>query len=238
MADEEALVTQEAQAPAGGTQDAPSDSQEPNWQVLFEESEANRLKVENDLRSEKGRRTRDQALQELAEDVGGLKQLITAVANRTASGDTDALTEDIANISQTSAQTRATRAWNANYSEAEAGLGDVVLDDNGDVILSKDDIATLTPLWQKAQTGQDLAGLYRVINQANKMVRAAEKRVATEALQTQKEEAIASKKASDRKHGIGDLSVGPSASGPGERLFGTEAIKAALDADDSRISRP
>ncbi len=54
--------------------------------VRLEASEANNKKLENDLRSERGQRTRDQGFNELVEDVSGIKAQLAAIANRTASG--------------------------------------------------------------------------------------------------------------------------------------------------------
>ena len=185
-------------------------------QVRLEASEANNKKLENDLRSERGQRTRDQGFNELVEDVGGIKARLDALANRTASGEAESLPADFAEIDQKKAATTATRNWQSNYDEAERNLADALMDDDENVLLDKPAIARLSTLWQEAQKKNDLHGLYRVIGQAGKEARAAE-RLKSQANVTEAEEtAKAAKKVSDAKNGVHDVSVGiPSGVGSG-----------------------
>ena len=98
-------------------------------QTRLEASEASNKKLENDLRSERGQRTREQAINELVEDVGGIKAQLSAIANRTASGEIESLPADFAEIDQKKAVTTATRNWQENYEEAERNLADALMDD-------------------------------------------------------------------------------------------------------------
>ena len=92
------------------SKEAPSEKQakqeEVNWKDRFEESESARRKVENDLKAEQGRRRQAQSFQDLQEDMGGVKALLTAIANRTASGETEALAQDVATITEQARQSR------------------------------------------------------------------------------------------------------------------------------------
>ena len=128
-------------------------------QARLEASEANSKKLENDLRSERGQRTRDQGFNELVEDVGGIKAQLAAIANRTASGETESLPADFAEIDQKKAATAATRNWQSNYDEAERNLADALMDDEENVLPDKETIARLSTQWQEAQKKNDLPGL-------------------------------------------------------------------------------
>lgn len=182
----------------------------------LEASESSNKKLENDLRSERGQRTREQAINELVEDVGGIKAQLTAIANRTASGETESLPADFAAIDQKKAATTADRNWQENYEEAERNLADALMDDEENMLVDKEGVARLSALWQEAHKKFDLHGLYRVIGQAGKEARLAEKQKSQADVTKTKEEAEAAKKVSDTKHGNHDLAVGtPSGVGSG-----------------------
>jgi len=210
------------------SKEAPSEKQakqeEVNWKDRFEESESARRKVENDLKAEQGRRRQAQSFQDLQEDMGGVKALLTAIANRTASGETEALAQDVATITEQARQMAGTRTWEANYSEAERNLGEVLLDENNKVVISENDVSVLAPLWQDARARQDLHGLYRVVSQASRLVRATERAKAQVAVKETEAAAQARKKASDAKAGIHDLSIGSPAGGLSPNLTPEERI--------------
>ena len=185
-------------------------------QARLEASEASNKKLENDLRSERGQRNKDQAFQELAEDVGGIKAQLAAIANRTASGETESLPADFAEIDQKKAATTATRNWQSNYEEAEQSLADALMDDEDNVLLDKEAISRLSTLWQEAQKKNDLHGLYRVVSQAGREARAVVKQKAQASVTETEEAAKAAKKVSDARNGVHDMSVGtPSGGGSG-----------------------
>ena len=217
----EALATQEQGAVIEESQS--TDTQEPDWQARAEAAEANTQKLENDLRSERGRRTRDQAFVELADDVGGMKAQLAAIAKRTASGEIESLPEDFAKIDQASAVKGATRHWESNYAEAEQSLAEALMDDDNNVIVSKEVVASIRELWQDARGRQDLHSLYKVVNQANREARLAEKtKVETEA--------ATAKKVSDSKHGIHDLSLpNPAGAGGGGKSWAAAQKITSLD---------
>jgi len=184
--------------------------------IQLQASEATTKKLENDLRSERGQRTRDPVLTELVENFGGMQAQLTAIANRTASGETESLPADFAEIDQKKAATAATRNWQDNYEEAERNLADALMDDDENVLLEKDAIARLSALWQEAQKQGDVPGLYRVIGQAGKEARAVERQKSQANVTEVEETAKAAKKVSDAKNGVHDLSIGaPSGAGSG-----------------------
>jgi hypothetical protein len=221
-----------------GTQDlsaSPSekteDSQEVDWKARAEAAESNSRKLENDLKSEQGRRTRDQVLTELVENFGGMQAQLTAIANRTASGETDYLPADFAEIDQKKAVATATRNWQGNYEEAERNLADAIMDDEDKVILDKEAIARLSTQWQEAQKNGDVPGLYRVIGQAGKEARLAERQKAQANVTEVEETAKAAKKVSDTKHGNHDLAIG-TPSGAGSGLKSREQILSVTNVND------
>jgi len=182
----------------------------------LEASEVTTKKLENDLRSERGQRTQNQNFNELVEDVGGIKAQLTAIANRTASGETESLPADFAAIDQKKAAGAANRNWQENYLEAERNLADALMDDEENVLLDKAAIARLSTQWQEAQKNNDLHGLYRVVGQAGKEARAAEKAKSLVAVTEVEEAAKAAKKVSDVKNGVHNLAISaPSAVGSG-----------------------
>ena len=200
-------------------------------QSRLEASEATNKKLENDLRSERGQRTRDQGFNELVEDVGGIKAQLAAIANRTASGETESLPADFAEIDQKKAATTATRNWQSNYDEAERNLADALMDDEENVLLDKEAIARLSTQWQEAQKQFDLHGLYRVIGQAGKEARTVERQKSQANVTEAEETAKAAKKASDTKSGVHDLSVG-APSGIGSGVKSRAQIESVTDVKD------
>ena len=200
-------------------------------QARLEASEANSKKLENNLRSERGQRTQDQVLNELVENFGGMQAQLTAIANRTASGETESLPADFAEIDQKKAATAATRNWQSNYDEAERNLADALMDDEENVLLDKETIARLSTQWQEAQKKNDLPGLYRVIGQAGKEARAVTKlKSQTDATEAE-EAAKTAKKVSDAKNGVHDVSVG-TPSGVGSGVKSRAQVESATNVND------
>jgi signal recognition particle GTPase len=191
-------------------------SQEVDWKARAEAAESLSQKLEGDLRSERGRR--DQRMEEMVDDMGAFRAQLSALANRTASGETELLPGDFAKADQDLATKIATREWDNNFEEALQNLGEALTDDDGEVIVSKEVIASLNKEWQEAQTKQDPHALYRVVSKAGKEARSAIKQKADTDLTEADEAAKAAKKASDSKNGVHDLSVGtPSGSGGGPK---------------------
>ena len=215
------------------TVSAESTEVEPTLEDLkakLEVSEASRKKTENDLRSERGQRNRDQGFNELVEDVGGIKAQLAAIASRTASGETESLPADFAEIDQKKAVTTAARNWENNYQEAEVSLADALMDDESNVVVDQETVKRLSDQWQEAQKNQDLHGLYRVVGQAGREAKLALKQKTEADVTKVSEDAKAAKKASDVKNGIHDLSVG-APSGIGGVKSRTQ-IENATSADD------
>jgi hypothetical protein len=184
-------------------------SQEVDWQVRAETAESLNQKLSNDLRSELGRRNRSWDI--LVEDVGGMKEQLKAIGNRTASGDTESLTEDFAKIDRDSAIKTATRNWENNYAEAEAALADALMD--GDtVVVDNESITRLSDSWKAAQKIENVSGLWRVVSQASKEAKLVLLQKTKETVTQIEEGATAAKKASDVKNGVHNLSI-PSPSG-------------------------
>lgn len=224
-----------------GTKNAESTQVEPTLEDLksrLEASEANSKKLENDLRSERGQRTRDQGFNELVEDVGGIKAQLSAIANRTASGEIESLPADFAEIDQKKAVTTAARSWQGNYDEAEQSLAEALMDDDDNVTVDKDTIARLSALWQEAQKTQDLHGLYRVVGQAGKEARLAQKQKAEADVTKVEEDAKAAKRVSDAKNGVHDLSIGtPSGVGGGKSRAQVESATSTEDISDEDYAK-
>lgn len=209
---------------------APEEPTLADLQARLDKSEAKSKKLENDLRSERGQRNREQSLNELVEDVGGIKAQLAAIANRTATGEIESLPADFAEIDQKKAATTATRNWQSNYEEAEQNLADALMDDEDNVLLDKEAIARLSTLWQEAQSNHDLHGLYRVIGQAGKEAKLAERQKAQADVAKAKEDAQTAKKVSDSKNGVHDVSVGsPTGIGNGKSR---SQIESATNVDD------
>jgi hypothetical protein len=207
-------------------------------QTRLEASEASNKKLENDLRSERGQRTREQAINELVEDVGGIKAQLSAIANRTASGEIESLPADFAEIDQKKAVTTATRNWQENYEEAERNLADALMDDDENVLLDKEAIARLSTLWQEAQKKNDLHGLYRVVGQAGKEARLVERQKSQADVTKTEEDAKSAKKVSDVKNGVHNLAIGtPSGIGSGKSRAQVENATDISDISDEDYAK-
>ena len=200
-------------------------------QARLEASEGNSKKLENDLRSERGQRTQDQVLNELVENFGGMQAQLTAIANRTASGETESLPADFAEIDQKKAASAATRNWQSNYEEAERNLADALMDDEENVLLDKEAIARLSTLWKEAQTKHDVPGLYRVIGQAGKEARTVTRQKSQTDATEAEETAKTAKKVSDAKNGVHDVSVG-TPSGVGSGVKSRAQVESATNVND------
>jgi hypothetical protein len=218
--------------------EAPTEPTLEDLKTRLETSEANTKKLENDLRSERGQHTREQAIDELVESVGGMQAQLTAIANRTASGETESLPADFAEINHKKAVTTATRAWEKNYEEAERNLADALMDDEDNVLIDKEAVARLSTLWQEAQKNNDLPGLYRVIGQAAREARLAEKQKSQADVTKVEEVAKAAKKVSDTKHGNHDLAIGtPSGIGNGKSRTQVESATSINDISDDDYAK-
>jgi len=202
-----------------------------DWQARAQEALAENEKLENALRSERGRQ--DGRITEIAEDMGAFRAQLKALANRTASGETESLSQDFAKIDQDSATRQASRNWDNNYKEAEYSLADAIMDDNQNTLLDDDAISDLRVQWQEAQGKGDLHGLYRVVSQAGKMARAVEKQKALANVEQVSEEAKVAQKASNTKHGVHDLSIStPSGIGGGKSRAQIESATSTDDISD------
>lgn len=209
-----ALATQETEDSQEESQS--TDPQEPDWKAVAEAAEADNAKLRNDLKAEHGRRVKALAGQDRDDDIAGLRAMITAVANRTASGETDALAGDIATLNQAAAQNQAIRTWAENEEEVMAALGEAIMD--GDrALLAPEDIEDLKPVFKKAAEERDVAAYWRAYAQAVRLSRTFTEGEAAAALKAQK-------KASDKKHGINDMSTG-NGSGGGTGMSWDQAQK-------------
>ena len=175
-----------------------SENTQVDWQARAETAEANEKKLTNDLKSQQGRQSQNQAINEIVDRVGGIEARFTALVKRTASGETEALTGDMVAIDQKTAADKADAEWENAVEEATQSLRDVLLDDEGELLVSSEVRERLGEAWKEAK---DVNGLYRVVGQAGREARKAVKEKVTE-------EAEGAKKVSDAKHGNHDLSVG------------------------------
>lgn len=188
-----------------------------DWKARAETAEAAGLKLENDLKSEKGRR--DLRMEQQADDIGGINARLDALANRTASGETESLPADFAKINQDTASKNSTRNWDVSYKEAEESLGDALLDDNDKTVVDQSIVDELSAAWKEATQNRNIPALYRVVGQANREAKAAIKLQAKETVAETENTAKEAKKVSDAKNGVHNLSVGtPSGIGGGKSM--------------------
>jgi hypothetical protein len=143
-----------------------------------------------------------------------------ALISRTATGETDALTDDLAAIDQESATTRAGRALEQGRADMAAQLEEILRDEDGNLLVDadSDEFATLRESWRGAKTIGDMS---EVVIDATKIVRKIER---AKLKQAREEEQKASK-ARETKAGVHDLSAGSPATGSGSGMSWDQAQK-------------
>ena len=200
--------------------------------------EAQVKKMENDLRSKDGQRRRDTdrdaELAGIRDSLGALQRVFTVYVEDRKMDMSDEAQAQISRVSQELAQGQATRDWNARYEKEQSRLMSTVQDDEGNILVSEDDVVKIQSDWQaawaegsKAVRG-DFEDVINIQVEAARMVAQEERRRATEDRKRLSDEAKnAGKKALERA-GVADLDTGAAIAGGNEELRGSALIERGL----------
>lgn len=199
------------------------ETQEIDWKVKAEELEAKAAKLENDLKANAGRtrqaRERDALIESLVDEVGGIRRATNALIARTASGDTEALTEDLAKIGQESERAKADRQYDQAFARIESRLEEALCDEDGALLvdIESPEGKELITAWTTARQAKNLADLSDVVLEANKLARKTERQRIKAAQEAERKAA---------KVGEHDLSVPSPAAGAGSGKTWAQAQQA------------
>jgi glutamate 5-kinase len=195
-------------------------------------------KLSNDLRSRDGQRRRDTdrdaELAGIRDSLGALQKVFSLyVEDRKMDMSEEAQTQ-ISRVSQELAQGQATRDWNARYEKEQSRLMSTVQDDEGNILVSEDDVVKIQSDWQAAwaEGSKAIRGDFEdVINiqvEAARMVAQEERRRSTEERKRLSDEAKNAGRKALEKAGIADLDTGAAIAGGNEELRGSALIERGL----------
>jgi glutamate 5-kinase len=227
----------EEQLPADEPAEETSD-EEVDYRAKTAALEAQVTKLENDLRSRDGQRRRDTdrdaELAGIRDSLGALQRVFTVYVEDRKMDMSDEAQAQISRVGQELAQGQATRDWNARYEKEQSRLMSTVQDDEGNILVSEDDVVKIQSDWQaawaegsKAVRG-DFEDVINIQVEAARMVAQEERRRGTEDRKRLSDEAKnAGKKALERA-GVADLDTGAAIAGGNEELRGSALIERGL----------
>jgi len=227
----------EEQLPADEPAEEASD-EEVDYRAKTAALEAQVTKLENDLRSRDGQRRRDTdrdaELAGIRDSLGALQRVFTVYVEDRKMDMSDEAQAQISRVGQELAQGQATRDWNARYEKEQSRLMSTVQDDEGNILVSEDDVVKIQSDWQaawaegsKAVRG-DFEDVINIQVEAARMVAQEERRRGTEDRKRLSDEAKnAGKKALERA-GVADLDTGAAIAGGNEELRGSALIERGL----------
>jgi hypothetical protein len=224
------------------TEDTPQEVTD--WQAKAKESDEARTalqaeldKVNNDLRSQSGRRNRQQELENLVLQANNTTRLLDRKVDaliRATSGDIDDLPAQLSSIQADQATFDASSAYQSIWTDLSNELVELVQDDDGNSILdiqTAPELEEVREIWTNAHRSEDTRGLQRAMNEAIKVIRRVErqrlKEATTEIKAAAKEDAVNS--------GAFDLDTGPSAGGSG--LSDERWLREVYGSEDSEPTR-
>lgn len=225
-------------------QEAPVDQQadggseeEVDWQAKAVEAEGRASKLESDLRSMQGRRSRqvdqDAVLHGLGDRLDAMEKSNSALVNALASGNTDDLPGELTQIQQQATQGRTEVAFQTGYQALWDELQETVKGDDGTSVLDPQtapEFAAVRTRWNERTQARDLGGLAVLLSEANKIVRSTERVAHKKALDDEKKARKAERKKTLDDVGALDTDTGPGAGGAGDNLMnepmsGTRGLK-------------
>jgi len=241
------MVTTPQEEPQVEEQPVPEEAEEateetPEEEVDYREKaailEAQVKKMENDLRSKDGQRRRDTdrdaELAGLRDDVGAMRKILTLYIDDRKMDMSDDAQAQISRVGQELAQGQATRDWNARYEKEQSRLMSTVQDEDGNILVSEDDVVKIQSDWQAAwaEGSKAIRGDFEdVINiqiEAAKMVAQEERRRAADERKVLADEAKNAGRKALEKAGVADLDTGAAIAGGNEELRGSALIERGL----------
>jgi len=218
------------------TEETPEE--EVDYRAKAAELEAQVKKMENDLRSKDGQRRRDTdrdaELAGLRDDVGAMRKILTLYIDDRKMDMSDDAQAQISRVGQELAQGQATRDWNARYEKEQSRLMSTVQDEDGNILVSEDDVVKIQSDWQAAwaEGSKAIRGDFEdVINiqiEAAKMVAQEERRRAADERKVLADEAKNAGRKALEKAGVADLDTGAAIAGGNEELRGSALIERGL----------
>lgn len=228
----EAQENLESQKPSGEESQNSDDSEdkELDYKALYEKGQQDITKLTNDVKSLSGRARADRMdeLFELIHDgqdeTAALRRSVNAVGVRTASGETEALADDLLKIDQSTSTQQASVRYERGYAKAEADLFDALREEDedgnpvpgGKVVVDTEspEVVALTTKWTSAKTAKDLTALRDLVTDAHKLRRRLDRLAASKAADDAEEVG----KAKDAKNGVHNLSLPSPVTGGNKKM--------------------
>ena len=218
--------------------------EEPDYKALLEQSKADLLQAENNNKSLLGRIREpapDPRIDQLLDTLSGQEKRLNALATRTASGETEELTEDMAKINADTDQARATRQFEQGWKGMEVQLEDALRGDPkedgspGDLAVDVEspEVKELVTSWNAAKAKGNLVDGSAVVGQARTLTAKVLREQRAKAAETATAEVETAQKAKDAKNGVHDLNAGTPRTGSGSGMSRQQIEEAT---DPSQIS--
>ena len=196
-----------------------------DWQARAKAAEDKATKAENDLKSQRGRRNRQQEQNDLVLQLSNQQRItdrkLDALMKAMGTGDTDTLPEQLTSIQGEQASLNASNAYQSAFTNMSEELVGALQDgeenllfngytDTVDALNKAPELAEVRTMWTDAHNRKDVRGLQAAVVEAQKVMRQVERgqRSATPATS-------ASEPATAQDSGAFDLDTGLAAGGSG-----------------------
>jgi len=195
-----------------------------DWQARYQEAEAEKVKLNNDLKALRGSRLqqqeRDDILHSINDRMDAMERRDEALFKALGDNNPEVLPSEMDRINQERGQDRATQNFVAQYGSLWEDLQETLQDEDKTQILdffTAPELADIHAEWKRyhsdPQMGQaeKIAGFARLVGQSSRVVRQVERARAKEETKKVKDEARANVKEQLNEAGVIDLDLGPGA---------------------------
>jgi hypothetical protein len=198
-----------------------------DWEARAKAAEDKATKAENDLKSQRGRRNRQQEQNDLVLQLSNQQRMtdrkLDALMQAMGTGDTDTLPQQLTSIQGEQANLNASAAYTSTWTSLSEDLVSSVQDAQGNDLVDLQngpELAEVRTMWTEAHNRRDVRGLQEAVTESQRVMRQFERgqRAATPA-----------EPATAEDSGAFDLDTGPAAGGSGmsdqrwlDNVYGSE----------------
>jgi hypothetical protein len=184
-----------------------------DWEARAKAAEDKVAKAENDLKSQRGRRNRQQEQNDLVLQLSNQQRMtdrkLDALMQAMGTGDTDTLPQQLTSIQGEQANLNASAAYTSTWTSLSEDLVSSVQDAQGNDLVDLQngpELAEVRTMWTEAHNRRDVRGLQEAVTESQRVMRQFERgqRAATPA-----------EPATAEDSGAFDLDTGPAAGGSG-----------------------
>ena len=153
-----------------------------DWEARAKAAEDRASKAENDLKSQRGRRNRQQEQNDLVLQLSNQQRItdrkLDALMKAMGTGDTDTLPEQLTSIQGEQANLNATAAYTNTWTSLSEDLVSLVQDEQGIDLIdlqTSPELAEVRTMWTDAHNRKDVRGLQAAVSEAQKVMRQVER---------------------------------------------------------------